>query len=83
LIQALSDFITATSADSMHFIIKPVSPRKNNFGKGASGAPVFIYSEKLGRFIFGGVVIAINNKGMFDIVVRFDKFREFFDANKD
>ncbi len=69
--------------DSMHFIIEPIFPWKNNFGKGASGAPIFIYSEKLKRFIFGGVVIAINNKGMFDIVVRFEKFRDFFNAHKD
>jgi len=69
--------------DSMHFIIAPIFPSKNNFGRGASGAPVFIYSEKLGRFIFGGVVIAVNNKGMFDIVVRFERFWDFFNANKD
>ena len=69
--------------DSMHFIISPVFPWKNNFGNGASGAPIFIYSEKLKRFIFGGVVIAINKKGMFDIVVRFEKFWDFFNANKD
>jgi len=69
--------------DSMHFIIAPVYPWKNNFGRGASGAPVFIYSEKSGRFIFGGVVIALNNKGMFDIVVRFEKFWDFFNASKD
>jgi hypothetical protein len=69
--------------DSMHFTIAPVFPCKNNFGKGASGTPVFIYSEKLCRFIFGGVVIAVNNKAMFDIVVRFEKFRDFFNANKD
>jgi hypothetical protein len=69
--------------DSMHFMIAPISPSKNNFGRGASGAPIFIYSEKLGRFIFGGVVIALNKKGMFDIVVRFEKFWEFFNDNKD
>ena len=69
--------------DSMHFIITPVSPWKNNFGRGASGAPVFIYSEKLGRFIFGGVVIAVNNKGMFDIVIRSEKFWNFFNSNKE
>ncbi len=69
--------------DSMHFTIAPVFPGKNNFGKGASGTPVFIYSKKLGRFIFGGVVIAVNNKAMFDIVVRFEKFLEFFNANKE
>ena len=69
--------------DSMHFIIAPTFPSKNNFGKGASGAPVFIYSEKLDRFIFGGVVVAVNNKGMFDIVVRFERFWDFFNANKD
>jgi hypothetical protein len=81
--EAMPDIRENNMTDSMHFIIKPVFPGKNNFGKGASGAPVFIYSEKLGRFIFGGVVIAINNKGMFDIVVRFEKFWEFFNANKD
>jgi len=69
--------------DSMHFTIAPVSPSENNLGKGASGTPVFIYSEKLSRFIFGGVVIAVNEKKMFDIVVRFEKFWEFFNANKD
>jgi hypothetical protein len=69
--------------DSMHFIIAPTFPSKNNFGRGASGAPVFIYSENLGRFIFGGVVIAMSNKGMFDIVVRFERFWDFFNANKD
>jgi hypothetical protein len=69
--------------DSMHFIIAPIFPWKNNFGNGASGAPIFIYSEKFKRFIFGGVVIAINNKGMFDIVVRFEKFWDFFNAHKD
>ena len=69
--------------DSMHFIIAPVLPWKNNFGRGASGAPVFIYSEKLGRFIFGGVIIAANNKGTFDIVIRFEKFWDFFNATKD
>jgi len=69
--------------DSMHFIITPVFPWKNNFGNGASGAPIFIYSEKGRRFIFGGVVIAINKKGMFDLVVRFERFWDFFQANKD
>jgi hypothetical protein len=69
--------------DSMHFIIAPTFPWKNNFGNGASGAPIFIYSEKLERFIFGGVVIAINKKGMFDLVVRFERFWDFFNANKD
>jgi hypothetical protein len=69
--------------DSMHFMIAPTFPSKNNFGRGASGAPIFIYSEKLDRFIFGGVVVAANNKGMFDIVVRFERFWDFFKANKD
>jgi len=81
--EAMPDVREDNLPDSMHFIIAPVYSWKNNFGKGASGAPVFIYSDKLGRFIFGGVVIAINNKGMFDIVVRFEKFWEFFNANRD
>ena len=64
--EAMPDIRENNMTDSMHFIIKPVFPGKNNFGKGASGAPVFIYSEKLRRFIFGGVVLGINNKGMFE-----------------
>ena len=68
--------------DSMHFMIAPTFPWENNFGNGASGAPIFIYSEKLERFIFAGVVIAINRKGMFDLVLRFQKFWEFFNAKR-